>query len=249
MSREDLREKALEETREDLKNSVDRDRFIVKSVKILNQINSTMKSEMEVFRDMYSLHFPELEAEIGDDEELLKILEKGVDRSELDAFEDLAGSSTGADLPEEEKKLLEKSLEVIMDERKLAEDLENYIEEAVEEEMPNLSMLLEPLLTAKLMAHAGSLEDLAKKPASTVQMYGAEKALFRYLRGTGTPPKHGVIFEHQFVSSLPDEKRGKMARFMANKAVMAARLDFYGDKNKGEALRQEAQEKFDELKE
>ena len=249
MKKEELREKALDRTREDLKNAVEKDKFIVKAVKILNQINSTKKSEVEAFRDMYALHFPELEEEIGDDEEFLKIMEKGVKREELDAFQELADSSTGADLPEHEEELLRNTLELIRRKDSLAEDLERYIEEAVEEEMPNLSRLMGPLLTAKLVAHIGSLEEFAKKPASTVQMLGAEKALFRYLRGKGTPPKHGVIFEHEFVSSLPEGERGKMARFLANKAVMAARLDQYGDKQKGDELRQEAQEKYEELKE
>jgi nucleolar protein 56 len=89
---------------------------------------------------------------------------------------------------------------------------------------------------------------MAKMPASTVQMLGAEKALFRYLRGEGTPPKHGILFEHEFVRPLPNNERGKMARFMANKAVIAARLDNYGDKHKGEELREETREKFEELK-
>ena len=249
MSRDDIREKALKQTKQDLKDSVDQDKFIVKSMKILNQLNSTKKSEMETFRDMYALHFPELEDEITDDEELLKILEKDVRREELEMFEEMAENSTGGDLNEEEEKLLRESLDLMQQKKDLSSNLENYIENAAEENMPNLSRLLEPLLAAKLMAHVGSLEDFAKKPASTVQMLGAEKALFRYLRGTGTPPKHGVIFEHRFVSTLPEEKRGKMARFLANKAVMTARLDYYGDKDKGDELRKEAQEKFEELKE
>jgi nucleolar protein 56 len=114
--------------------------------------------------------------------------------------------------------------------------------------MPNLSKLLGTFLAARMLALAGGLEEMAKMPASTVQMLGAEKALFRYLRGEGTPPKHGLLFEHEFVRPLLSNERGKMARFTANKAVMAARLDNYGDKDKGEDLRDEAREKFEDLK-
>ena len=78
-------------------------------------------------------------------------------------------------------------------------------------------------------------------------MYGAEKALFRYLKGEGTPPKHGVIFEHDKVNTLPEDKRGKMARFIANKAALASRLDQYGEKDKTEEYREEIQEKYLEL--
>jgi nucleolar protein 56 len=94
---------------------------------------------------------------------------------------------------------------------------------------------------------AGGLEDMAKKPASTIQMLGAEKALFRHFRQGGNPPKHGILFEHEFVSPLHPDVRGKMARFLANKAVIAARLDQYGDKEKGANLREECRGKFEEL--
>jgi nucleolar protein 56 len=80
-------------------------------------------------------------------------------------------------------------------------------------------------------------------------MLGAEKALFRHLRQGGNPPKHGILFEHEFVSPLHSDHRGKMARFLANKIVMAARLDQYGDKEKGEELREECRQKFEQLKE
>jgi len=115
--------------------------------------------------------------------------------------------------------------------------------------MENLGTLLGPLLTARIVSLAGGLEELARKPSSTIQMLGAEKALFRYLKGKGTPPKHGVIFQHNFVNSLPEDERGKMARFLANKAAMAARLDQYGEKFKGDQLREECREKYEELKE
>jgi len=246
---QDIRDKAIEQTREELQESEDRDRFIVKIVKLLNELNQNMETEVERFRDLYSLHFPELEREITDDEEFMKILKKGVERDSIEAFESMAKDSTGSDLPERELELIKRSFRQLKDRRELRDELKGYIEEAAEDEMPNLTRVLGPLLAAKLLAHQGSLESLAKQPSSTIQMLGAEKALFRYLRGKGSPPKHGVLFEHQYVSKLPEEKRGKMARFLANKASIAARLDHYGDKEEGERLRKETQAKFEELKE
>ncbi|MFB6209130.1 MAG: hypothetical protein ABEJ56_03245 [Candidatus Nanohaloarchaea archaeon] len=248
MSREEKRKEALERTREKLKQGDDRDLFVMKAVNFLDESNRNFNSEMERFRDLYSLHFPELENEITDDGELISILDRGIEREELDAFSEMAENSTGTDLTEEDRQLLERlhsSLKQRIDNR---DELESYIENIVEDEMENLSALLGPLLTARLVSLAGGLEELAKKPASTIQMLGAEKALFRYLRGEGTPPKHGIIFEHSFVNSLPEDKRGKMARFLANKSAMAARLDEYGEKFKGDDLREECREKFEELK-
>lgn len=248
MERDDIRDKALGRTKEKLKESVDRDRYLIKAAKFLDQLNQDLDPEVERLRDWYSLHFPELEGEIGDDHEFMKILERGVQRDELEPFKEMAEESTGAPLADEDREMLEKTVAFIEDKYKLREELEDYIESVAKQEMPNLSTLLGPLLATRLMAIQGSLESLAKQPSSTIQMLGAEKALFRYLHGEGTPPKHGVLFQHPFVNSLPNDERGKMARFLANKAAMAARLDYYGDKDKGEELHKEAQEKYDELK-
>ena len=248
MDKEELREKALSETKDELRSEVDRDEILVKAVKQLDQMNDNINTEVERLRDWYSLHFPELEEEISDNEHLVKILERGINRDKLDSFSELANSSTGMALTEEDEEMLEQTVNSISQRMELSDRIENYVESGLKEEMPNLSKLLEPLLAARLLGLAGSLDDLAKKPASTVQMLGAEKALFRYLRGNGTPPKHGIVFQHEFVNQLPEDERGKMARFLANKASIAARLDNYGDKDKGEQLREECREKFEALK-
>lgn len=248
MDKEELREKALSETKDELRSEVDRDEILVKAVKQLDQMNDNINTEVERLRDWYSLHFPELEEEIADNGHFVKILERGINRDDLDSFSELADSSTGMALTEEDEEMLEQTVDSISQRMELRDRIENYVESGVKEEMPNLSKLLEPLLAARLVGLAGSLEDLAKKPASTIQMLGAEKALFRYLRGNGTPPKHGIVFQHEFVNQLPEDQRGKMARFLANKASIAARLDNYGDKDKGKDLREECREKFEALK-
>ena len=248
MDKEELREKAIEETREELGGDVDRVKMASKAVKMLDRYNSSFEEEMEDFRDWYSLHFPELVEEISENKHLLKILEDGLERSKLDSFHSLAEDSTGSELGKEDLEVLQEVFEDLKERKEKTEKLEEYVRNVVEEEMPNLGTVLGPLLAARLVSLAGGLENLAKKPSSTIQVLGAEKALFRYLHGEGTPPKHGVLFQHNFVNTLPEDKRGKMARFIANKAAMAARLDFYSDKEKGEDLREECQEKFSELK-
>ena len=248
MDKEEIREKALGRTREEI-GETDRVQLMVKAVKSLDEIKSSQKNEIEAFRDWYSLHFPELEREIEEDEHLIKILTEDVRREELDAFEELAETSTGMRVSGEDAEILENMVDSLKSQQNMVEELEEYVRGIAKEEMSNTAILLGPVLGARIVHLAGGLEDLAKKPASTVQMLGAEKALFRHLREGGNPPKHGILFEHDFVSPLHPEERGKMARFIANKTVMAARLDQYGDKEKGEELREECREKFEELKE
>lgn len=247
MSKEDIVDQALDQTKEELSEE-DSEKHLIKAVKTLEVVEGSINEKEERFRDWYSLHFPELVNEIRDIGQLAKILDDSVQRDDLEAFSEMAESSNGSEMGAEEKEIIETVLEDLNSNLELRDELETYIKSSVKEEMPNLSKLLDPIIAAQILAQAGGLDELAKMPASTVQMLGAEKALFRYLRGNGTPPKHGILFEHEFVRPLPSNPRGKMARFLANKTVMAARLDNYGDKDKGEDLRQEARQKFQELK-
>lgn len=241
-------DKAIEEAKKQLTSEIDDDKIIVKAIKLLEQRTENLHKEAQRFRDWYALHFPELEREIDEDQELVRILSEETDREKMTSFESLAETSKGKKMAEEDLEFLREEAEKLSEGFERREDLEEYIEEKVKATSPNTSRLLGPILTAKIIALSGSLEDLAKSPSSTVQMLGAEKALFRFMSGDGSPPKHGVLFEHRFVGSLPEDTRGKMSRFMANKTVMAARLDLYGDKMKGNELREEAREKYEELK-
>lgn len=248
--KESVREEALEKAKSQLRNQAEKDQMVIKAVKMLDEAQGSFQDEFERFKDWYSIYFPEFTDQVSDSDHVMKILSKGgLRRDQVKGFESLAEESTGKALTDEDFQILEKSFEMLGQKKELVEELEGYIEDSMREEASNLSTLLGPILSARIMALAGGLEELAKKPASTVQMLGAEKALFRYLRGEGTPPKHGIIFEHEYVNTLPEDKRGKMARFLANKAVMAARVDQYSDKDKGEQYREEAREKYQELEE
>ena len=249
MDKEDIREKAISQTREEIESSVEKDQLLVKAVKQLDQLERDIRDQVERLRDWYGVHFPELEQEITEDDRFVDILEKyGVEKSEIKPFSQMAQKSTGSDLSEQDRNLIENSVSTIASMKSLRDDIEDYVEEGAQEEFQNLSVLLGPVLATRLVALAGGLEELAKKPASTVQMLGAEKALFRHLHGEGSSPKHGVLFHHRFVKNLPEEKRGKMARFLANKSVMAARIDQYGDEDKSEKLRKEIEDQYKELK-
>jgi nucleolar protein 56 len=112
-----------------------------------------------------------------------------------------------------------------------ADDLRAYIERTAPAVAPNLSALAGQVLAARLISLAGGLESLAKKPSGTVQVLGAEDALFAHLRGSAPSPKHGIIFTHEYVSGTRREERGSAARALAGKLSIAARIDHYsGDR-------------------
>ncbi|WP_348609177.1 NOP5/NOP56 family protein [Halobaculum rarum] len=108
-----------------------------------------------------------------------------------------------------------------------AGELEAFIESRAPVAAPNLSALAGPVLAARLISLAGGLETLAKKPSGTLQVLGAEDALFAHLRGHGTSPKHGVIYTHEYVRGTRPEDRGSASRALAGKLTIAARIDHY----------------------
>ncbi|WP_299237228.1 NOP5/NOP56 family protein [Natronomonas sp.] len=112
--------------------------------------------------------------------------------------------------------------------------LRTRVERAAPEVAPNLASLAGPVLAARLIALAGGLDELARKPAGTVQVLGAEEALFAHLRGRAPSPKHGVIFTHEAIQSSAPEDRGSAARALSGKLAIAARVDHYSGERKPE---------------
>jgi nucleolar protein 56 len=112
----------------------------------------------------------------------------------------------------------------------LRQEIANAIELEMNTTAPNLSTLAGELLGARLIARAGGLAPLARMPASRIQVIGASKALFRHMKYGTKPPKHGVIFQHPLVRGSHPNNRGKVARILAAKIAIAARLDFYSKK-------------------
>ncbi|MEE6210529.1 NOP5/NOP56 family protein [Salarchaeum sp. III] len=126
-------------------------------------------------------------------------------------------------------------------------DLEAYVEEQARVVAPNLSMLAGPTLAARLIEQAGGLESLAKMPSGTVQVLGAEDALFAHLRGHAPSPKHGVIYVHEYVRGTRPEERGSAARALAGKLSIAARIDHYSGDRRPE-LEDELDERIERIR-
>jgi len=127
-----------------------------------------------------------------------------------------------------------------------ADSLRTYIERTAPAVAPNLSMLAGPVLAARLISLAGGLETLAKKPSGTVQVLGAEDALFAHLKGNAPSPKHGVIFTHEYVRGTRREDRGSAARALAGKLSIAARVDHYSGDRRPE-LQAELDERIERI--
>ncbi|MDL5360988.1 NOP5/NOP56 family protein [Halalkalicoccus sp. NIPERK01] len=115
-----------------------------------------------------------------------------------------------------------------------ADSLREFIERTTPTVAPNLSALAGPVLAARLMALAGGLGELAKKPSGTLQVLGAEDALFAHLRGHAPSPKHGIIYTHEYVHGTRPEDRGSAARALAGKLTIAARVDHYAGERRPE---------------
>ena len=122
------------------------------------------------------------------------------------------------------------------------DELKERLGEKMKMLAPNLSELVGPLLAAKLISVTGGIENLAKLPSSSIQILGAEKALFRYKQGKGTPPKHGIIFRHPAVRSAKAKDRGKISRVLASKISLAAKADSFTGNFMADKLKRDFEE-------
>merc|ERR1719225_1578918 len=112
---------------------------------------------------------------------------------------------------------------------------------------PNLAALIGDTVGARLISHAGSLTNLAKYPASTVQILGAEKALFRALKKKGNTPKYGLIFHSSFIGRAAAKNKGRISRFLANKCTIASRIDCFSEQSNnifGSKLKEQVEDRL-----
>ena len=112
---------------------------------------------------------------------------------------------------------------------KYREDLFEYLQQRMHSVAPNLSALIGEVVGARLISHSGSLINLAKCPASTIQILGAEKALFRALKTRSNTPKYGIIFHSSFIGRAGAKNKGRISRYLANKCSIASRLDSFSE--------------------
>merc|ERR1719217_621756 len=129
----------------------------------------------------------------------------------------------------------------------MRETLTSYLDKKLDVVSPNLKTLIGDRVAARLISHAGSLTNLAKFPSSTVQILGAEKALFRALKTKGNTPKYGLIYHSTFIGRASQKNKGRISRYLANKASLSSRIDCFSDVATtvfGEKLRDQVEERL-----
>jgi nucleolar protein 56 len=243
-----FREVSLEVTKVQIKISAKRDSLVVQAVRALDEIDKIINVSSERLREWYGLHFPELNRAVSSHEKFAKLVSTYGKRENLKDYEKIAEESIGMEINEEDEKILKEYASLLEKLFELRENLEKYVVETMREIAPNFSEIAGPLLAARILSKAGSLEKLAKAPSSLIQLIGSEKALFRYLHGRGKAPKHGLIYLHPFVQNAKEEDRGKVARILANKISLAIRIDYYTKEDKREELKKDLEEKLREIK-
>jgi nucleolar protein 56 len=217
---------SIELTKRMMRTAFPKTVMITHSVMAIDEIDKIVNTLYERLDEMYSLFSPEAASDIGSIKDFIKLVLKGGNKR----------SSMGIEADENSAKVI-RSLAIRIDELlKLRDELSDYIEGEMGKQCMNLTELCGAMLGARLLSLAGSLKKLARMPSSTVQVLGAEKALFRHLISGAKPPKHGVILQHPFVAT--SKNRGRAARKLAAKIAIGAKMDFYSKKNIGKQLRE-----------
>ncbi len=254
----------LEYTRRKLRSVAQkRDLLAAQAIRAIDDIDKTVNLFVARLREWYSIHFPELNdlvrehedyvklvAELGHRDNMTKenLVKLGFSEAKAEKIANAAKTSIGADLSEFDIDAIVTLANIAREMYDLRRRLTDYIETVMKEVAPNVTALVGPLLGARLISLAGGLEKLARMPASTIQVLGAEKALFRALRTGGKPPKHGIIFQYPDIHKSPKWQRGKIARALAAKLAIAAKVDAFTGRFIGDKLREELRTRIDEIK-
>jgi len=241
-----------------------RDKVIIQLISTLDELDKTLNLFAGRIGEWYGLHFPELSKIVDSHETFARLIKNfglrenfdvealtklGLPKSKAEKIVESAEVSIGAPMEKEDIQTLQTVCDLYLEMAKTRKFLSEKIEELMEEVAPNLKAVAGHTLGARLIALGGGLEELARLPASTFQVLGAEKALFRALRTGAKPPKHGIIFQHPFVHQSPRWQRGKIARALAGKLAIAARIDAFSGVNQAGKLKAELEKRVQEIKE
>ncbi|BCS94241.1 putative NOP5 family protein [Metallosphaera sp. J1] len=255
---------SLEYTRRKLRKAAQkRDLLAIQAIRAIDDIDKTINLFSERLREWYSIHFPEADKLIEDHEQYAKVVslagyrdnvtvetltEIGLNEQKAKKLADAAKKSIGADISDADINSIRDLANTILSLFKLRNSLYDYLDSIMREVAPNVTELVGPTLGARLLSLAGSLEELSKMPASTIQVLGAEKALFRALKSGSRPPKHGIIFQYPAIHVSPRWQRGKIARALAAKLAIASRIDAYSGRFVGTQLVEQVNKRIEEIK-
>lgn len=239
------------------KNLQKKDRLIIHAIHTLDDLDKEINHMCERLKDWYGIKFPELESIVAEPEkyaEIILALEKKDNLSHITSNEkikqilDAKSDSMGAEISENDMVPIILLAENIVQISKLRSSVEHYLNVICEEVCPNITYLCGPLLTARFLGMAGGIEQLAEMPASTIQVMGAEKALFKHIRRGSPSPKHGILFQHALISNADKSKRGKIARALAAKIAIASKADAFTHNFIADKLKKDFEERMGEIK-
>merc|ERR1712086_740691 len=235
------------------------DKHIIQSIALIDQMDKDLNTFAMRVREWYSWHFPELVKIVNDnvmfaklaiairnktelnDDSLEMLEELTQDETKANQILDASRASMGQDISELDM------INIVNFAGRVVE-LHQYRKTKMIRVAPNLSTLIGEMVGARLISHAGSLTNLSKYPASTVQILGAEKALFRALKTKGNTPKYGLIFHSSFIGRASQKNKGRISRYLANKASIASRIDSFSDEPTtlyGQKLREQVEERLE----
>merc|ERR1712173_555055 len=225
------------------------DNMIIQSIALLDQMDKDINTFCMRIREWYSYHFPELIKIVPENALYAKVVKLIKNRKELtqEMFEqlesilmdsaraqaviDASKSSMGMDISPVDLLNIDKFASRVIGLTDYRKELSAYLQNKMALVAPNLATLIGDIVGARLISHAGSLTNLAKAPASTVQILGAEKALFRALKTKGNTPKYGLIFHSSFIGRAGAKNKGRISRYLANKCSIASRIDAFSDES------------------
>jgi len=235
MDLQKLRLKAIEDVKKKLKEAVKQDWLIIQASAGLDELDKASNLLVKRLREWYELYNPEFSNAMRDHERFVSMI---LTRTKEDLLKEIKAKETmGAELKKVDIDPILNLAKEIESLYKLNKEQEKYLETLMKKECPNTTAIAGVLIGAKLIVLAGSLERLSKFPASTVQVLGAETALFRHLKNRNNkPPKYGILHEHAFISKVAGKNRGKMARALADKIAIASKVDLFKGKYVGDML-------------
>ena len=240
-----------------------RDLYAIQTVRSIEDLDKILNLLAGRVREWYGLHFPELDRLVEKHDSYIRLVHSlgardsfsydaltklGIPQDKATQISASAEKSSGAEMTGTDLEWLRQVCGTVLELYGLREAAEKYTDKIMGEVAPNMTSVLGAVLSAKLISMAGGLENIAKMPSSTLQVLGAEKALFRTLKTGARPPKHGVIFQYAPIHQSPKWLRGKIARAVAGKLAIAARMDAYGGGDKGQGLKDALEKKIVDLK-
>jgi len=228
-----FRERNIQLTKEALKAAVSDDDFISQAINSSKELDKICNTLAKRLREWYDLYAPEKVRSIDAHEQFVEAVLAGEKDSE----------SFGAELTPEHLQEMKDVARQVQNLYALRRQQELYLEKVMQTYCPNLLKLAGALIGAQLLDHAKSLKRLALLPASTIQLLGAEKALFRHMTTGSRSPKYGLLYQHPLVQKARPSERGKVARMLADKLSLCARLDYFKGGFHGKEYLQELEKK------